>query len=77
MTSEPSQQITLIDETGVERRFTMHDAFDLEGEAYYLVEAIDDPNQVLLLRESTAGLETVDGAEFARVIAAMEEDKVE
>lgn len=77
MTGEPSQPITLIDETGVERRFTMHDAFDLEGVAYYLVEDIDDPNQVLLLRESKAGLETVDGAEFARVIAALEEDKVE
>ncbi|TMB47470.1 MAG: DUF1292 domain-containing protein [Chloroflexi bacterium] len=77
MTEEPSQQITLIDESGVERRFTMHDAFDLEDVVYYLVEDVEDPSQVLLLRENDGGLETVDGDEFARVIAAMETDKAE
>ena len=74
---EPGQVITLLDETGLERRFTMHDAFDLEGTAYYLVEDVEDPNQVLLLRESGGGLETVDGDEFTRVMAALEEDKVD
>jgi len=77
MSTEPSQTITLIDESGVERRFTMHDAFVLDGVAYYLVEEIDDPTQVLLLRESSAGLETVDGDEFKRVMAALEQDTVE
>lgn len=77
MTGEPSQTITLIDESGVERRFTMHDAFELDGVAYYLVEDVDDPDQVLLLRESAAGLETVDGDEFKRVMAALEQDTVE
>jgi hypothetical protein len=71
------QPITLIDETGRERRFQLHDAFDHEGAAYYLVENIDDPSQVLLLREATDGLETVEGDEFKRVIAALEEDNVE
>jgi len=74
---EPAQVITLLDEAGLERRFTMHDAFDLEGNAYYLVEGFDDPNQVLLLRESGGGLETVDGEEFTRVMAALEQDKVD
>jgi hypothetical protein len=32
---------------------------------------------VLLLREGTGGLETVDGEEFKRVIAALEGDEVE
>ena len=76
---EPSatQPITLIDETGTERRFQLHDAFDLEGVAYYLVEDVADPNQVLLLREGAEGLETVDGDEFKRVITALEADEVE
>lgn len=69
--------ITLIDENGRERQFQLHDAFDHEGAAYYLVENIDDPSQVLLLREAGGGLETVEGEEFQRVIAALEEDKVE
>jgi hypothetical protein len=74
---EPAQLITLLDETGLERRFTMHDAFDLDETSYYLVEDFDDPNQVLLLRESEGGLETVDGDEFTRVMAALEQDRVD
>jgi hypothetical protein len=77
VSQEPSQTITLIDESGVERRFTMHDAFELEGVPYYLVEDVNDSTQVLLLRESPAGLETVDGDEFKRVMAALEQDTVE
>jgi len=74
---DSGEVVTLLDETGLERRFTMHDAFDLDGTAYYLVESVDDPNQVLLLRESEGGLETVDGDELARVMAALEEDRVD
>jgi diaminopimelate decarboxylase len=77
MPADDSQPITLIDETGLERRFRLHDAFDVEGVPYYLVEAQDDPSVVLLLREGTGGLETVDGEEFKRVIAALEGDEVE
>lgn len=73
-TTEP---ITLIDESGAERRYRLHDAFDVVDVHYYLVEAVDDPSQVLLLRESTGGLETVDGDEFKRVITALEKDEVE
>jgi len=74
---EPPQHITLIDEAGRERQFQLHDAFDHEGGVYYLVENVDDPSEVLLLREAAGGLETVDGEEFQRVIAALEEDEVE
>jgi Protein of unknown function (DUF1292) len=72
-----SDEVTLIDESGDERRFRMHDAFDLEGVAYYLVEDVRDPDAVLLLRESPGGLETVDGEDFQRVMAALEQDDVE
>ena len=72
-----SDEVTLIDESGVERRFKMHDAFDLEGVAYYLVEDVQNPDTVLLLRESPSGLETVDGADFERVMSALEAEEVE
>jgi diaminopimelate decarboxylase len=77
VTAEDPDPITLIDETGVERRFRMHDAFDVQEVHYYLVEAVDDPSQVLLLRETGGGLETVDGDEFKRVMTALEADEVE
>lgn len=77
MSDDTPQTVTLIDESGVERRFAMHDAFDLDGVAYYLVEDADDPDRVLLLREMGEGLETVDGDEFKRVMAALESDTVE
>ena len=72
-----SDEVTLVDESGVERRFKMHDAFDLEGVAYYLVEEVKNPDTVLLLRESSSGLETVDGADFERVMSALEAEEVE
>ena len=72
-----SDEVTLIDESGVERRFRMHDAFEVEDVSYYLVEDVTDPDRVLLLRESEGGLETVDSDEFKRVMEALEEDKVE
>jgi Protein of unknown function (DUF1292) len=72
-----TDEVTLIDETGAERRFKIHDAFDLDGVAYYLVEDANDPDAVLLLRESASGLETVDGDDFRRVMDALEKDDVE
>ena len=72
-----SDEVTLIDESGAERRFRMHDAFDVEGVAYYLVEDATDPDRVLLLRESVDGLETVDGDDFERVMSALEKDDVD
>lgn len=72
-----SEQVTLVDEAGVERRFNLHDAFDHEGVAYYLVEDSADSERVLLLRESETGLETVSGEEFDTVMQALEQDRVE
>jgi hypothetical protein len=72
-----SDHVTLVDETGAERRFRLHDAFDLDSVAYYLVEDADDPERVMLLREADSGLETVDGDEFKRVMEALEKDAVE
>ena len=74
---EEPQAITLIDEAGNERKFRMHDAFELEGVAYYLVEGADDPSEVILLRETGGRLETVEDAEFQRVMSALEEDQVD
>jgi hypothetical protein len=72
-----SHPITLIDEKGLERQFQLHDAFDHGGAVYYLVENVADPSQVLLLREAGGALETVEGDEFQKVIAALEKDEVE
>lgn len=72
-----TEVVTLIDEQGLERRFTLHDAFDLDEVSYYLVEDASEPERVLLLRETDAGLETVNGDEFSRVMAALEKDDVE
>lgn len=77
MSDSAPEEVTLIDETGVERRFALHDAFELDGVSYYLVEDASDPERVLLLRESEQGLETVEGDEFERVTKALEEDRVE
>lgn len=74
--AEP-EEVTLVDETGVERRFSLHDAFDLDGVAYYLVEDVADRDRVMLLRETDGGLETVDGEDFERVMRALERDEVE
>jgi len=72
-----TEEVTLVDEAGVERRFRMHDAFELEGVSYYLVEDATDPDEVLLLRETDTGLETVGGEDFDRVMGALQQDEVE
>jgi hypothetical protein len=69
---EEPDEVVLIDEGGHERRFLLHDAFDAEGETYYLVESVDDAEQVLLLREASGVLEAVGGEEFDRVLELLE-----
>ena len=71
MAEEP-EVVTLIDESGAERHFYLHDAFDADGATYYVVEAKDDPEQVMLLKETDNGLESVAGEELDRVIAILE-----
>ena len=67
-----AEEITLIDEAGAPRRFRVHDALGLGDRTYYLVEASDDPDVVLLLKEVSGRLESVEGEEFARVLAMLE-----
>jgi len=74
---EGPQEVSLIDESGKERRFRLHDAFDLEGKTYYVMEAFEDPDEVLLLRESEGALQTVEEDEFERVMKALDDDEVE
>ncbi len=69
------QEVSLIDETGKERRFWLHDAFDTDQQTYYLVEAADDPDEVLLLKEGAGSLQTVNQEEFDRIIALLEAEE--
>jgi hypothetical protein len=71
VTDEP-EVVTLIDEAGAERRFYLHDAFDADGATYYVVESAEDPEQVMLLKETESGLESVGGDELERVIDTLE-----
>ena len=66
--------MTLIDESGAELQFYLHDAFDADGATYYVVEAKEDPDQVMLLKETGAGLESVAGDELDRVIEILEKE---
>ena len=71
---EGRQLLTLIDEAGRSHRFRAHDAVDVSGSTYYLVEALDDPDQVLVLREDEGTLEAVTGEERSRALDAFEAD---
>ncbi len=75
MTEDRPEEVVLVDDSGVERGFLLHDAFDAEGGTYYLVEAADDPDQVLLLKETEGLLESVGEEEFDRVLALLEAEE--
>jgi len=74
---EEPQQVTLLDDTGVEHAFYLHDAIEADGRTYYLVEAADDPDQVMLLKETEEGLESIEGVEFDRVLALLDAEETE
>ncbi|HUZ89287.1 MAG TPA: hypothetical protein VMU49_05615 [Candidatus Acidoferrales bacterium] len=71
---EPPQRIELIGEDGREHVFLLHDAFEMEGGIYYLVEASDDPQQVLVLKAAGDRLEALRGKELDRVMAHLDEE---
>lgn len=77
MTDDPGgpEEVTLLDESGAELTFLLHDAFESDGRTYYLVESADDPEQVLLLKETEGRLESIDGDEFDRVLALLEAEE--
>jgi uncharacterized protein YrzB (UPF0473 family) len=70
----PVETVALIDEDGKELLFALHDAFDVEDVTYYLVEGIDDPELVLVLREQDGKLISIDGEEFDRIMGMLEND---
>ena len=70
-----AEQVTLVDEAGVERKFVVHDAFEVDDRTYYLMEAADDPEEVLLLKEGQGTLESVDADEFDRVLDFLEAEE--
>ena len=70
----PLETVALIDEEGNELLFALHDAFDVEDVTYYLVEGVDDPELVLVLREQDGKLISIDGDEFDRIMAMLEND---
>jgi len=74
---EEPQEVTLLDDAGVEHAFYLHDAIEADGRTYYLVEAADDPDQVMLLKETEEGLETIEGVEFDRVLALLDAEEPE
>lgn len=71
---EAPETVVLIDEQGKEREFSLHDAFEIEGVTYYLVEDATDPELVLVLREDKGRLATIDGDEFDRILQIMENE---
>jgi hypothetical protein len=70
----PVETVVLIDEDGRELLFALHDAFDVEDVTYYLVEGVDDPEMVLVLREQDGKLVSIDGEEFDRIMGMLEND---
>ena len=73
-TEPPVETVALIDEDGKELLFALHDAFDVEGRTYYLVEGVDDPELVLVLREEDGRLISIDGDEFEGIMAILENE---
>jgi Protein of unknown function (DUF1292) len=71
---QPVETVTLIDEEGREIVFALHDAFDVEGRTYYLVEGVDDPDLVVVLREDEGRLVSIDGEEFDGIMAMLESE---
>ncbi|HVD00972.1 MAG TPA: DUF1292 domain-containing protein [Candidatus Dormibacteraeota bacterium] len=71
---QPVETVTLIDEDGTEVVFALHDAFDVEGRTYYLVEGVDDPELVVVLREDDGRLVSIDGEEFDGIMAMLESE---
>ena len=69
-----SEAVMLVDEQGRERQFNLHDAFELDGVDYYLVEAADEPEMVVVLREEGGALVAVEGEEFDRVMKMLESE---
>jgi hypothetical protein len=76
------QTIELVNEkTGEEESYLVHDVVEIEGETYYVLQAENDEDRVLILRRDGEALVTLDEEEQDRVIEQLEayeeEDEVE
>ncbi|HEV2953225.1 MAG TPA: hypothetical protein VG015_03965 [Candidatus Dormibacteraeota bacterium] len=74
MTTAEEPLIELIDEEGLAWQFQVHDAIDVDEVTYLLVEAVDDPDQVMLLRRTGETLEPVTGPELAGLLELLDDD---
>lgn len=68
------QTIELVNEkTGEEQSYVVHDVVEIEGETYYVLQAEDDEDQVLILRREGESLVTLDEEEHDRIVEQLEE----
>ncbi|HEY0492094.1 MAG TPA: DUF1292 domain-containing protein [Candidatus Dormibacteraeota bacterium] len=68
------QTIELVNEkTGEEESYVVHDVVEVEGETYYVLQAEEDEERVLILRREGESLVTLDDEEHDRVLEQLEE----
>jgi Protein of unknown function (DUF1292) len=68
------QTIELVNEkTGEEESYVVHDIVEIEGETYYVLQAEEDAERVLILRREGESLVTLDDEEHDRVVDQLEE----
>ena len=68
------QTIELVNEkTGEEESYVVHDVTEIEGETYYVLQAEEDAERVLILRREGESLVTLDEEEHDRVVEQLEE----
>lgn len=68
------KEVELVNEsTGKEETFLIHDVVELEGETYYVLQAEEDEERVLILRREGESFVTLDADEHDRVIDQLEE----
>ena len=67
------QTIELVNEkTGEEESYVVHDVTEIEGETYYVLQAEEDAERVLILRREGESLVTLDEEEHDRVVEQLE-----
>ncbi|MHB8572286.1 MAG: DUF1292 domain-containing protein [Candidatus Dormibacteria bacterium] len=72
---EDLQVISLVDESGGEVDFYVHDILELDGHEYYILESVSDAEEVLVLRRDDEQLVSLeDQEELDRVVDLLESD---
>jgi len=74
---EPDGELETIDlvneTTGDSETYLVHDVAEIEGQTYYVLQAENDADRVVILRREGESLVTLDEDEHERVIAQLEE----